>query len=265
MYKDFKNIGIIFNNDVSESVAIAEQLNKKLPNSKLFETSNMKNEIDLAITVGGDGTFLKCSRFYSKFDIPILGINVGRLGYLAQAKPSEIDDVINKLKNHDFVIENRLMLKSSQDVALNDIVIKGETCARSSTFSLFINEKIICSYVADGIIVATPTGSTAYSLSAGGPIVSPDLDCFLIIPICAHTLNARPIIVPSSETIKIKSFEGNQKLNISFDGQVDKTVQDEVIITGNQNRAKLIILNHNKNKFYDILKEKLHWSLAPKK
>ena len=265
MQKVFKKIGIIFNNDVAESVSIAKQLNQKIENSELFEISDMSEDIELAVAVGGDGTFLKCSRFFSNYDIPILGINVGRLGYLAQAKPNETDKVINKLENSDFKIENRLMLKSLDNVALNDIVVKGETCARSSTFDLYINEKIICSYVADGIIVATPTGSTAYSLSAGGPIVSPDLDCFLIIPICAHTLNARPIIVPNSETIKIKSHEKNQEFNVSFDGQVDKILKDEVIITKNENYAKLLILNHNKDRFYDILKEKLHWSLAPNK
>ena len=265
MQKLFKKIGIIFNNDVKDSVLIAEKLKSKLENSEFFEISDMKNDIDLAVAIGGDGTFLKCSRYYSKFSTPILGINVGRLGYLAQAKPDEINEVIEKLSNNDFKTQDRLMLKSGDNVALNDIVIKGETCARSSTFNLFINEKIICSYVADGIIVSTPTGSTAYSLSAGGPIVAPNLNCFLIIPICPHTLNARPIIVPSDETIKITSKEKNQELNVSFDGQVYKTLKDEVLIQKNENFAKLVILNHNKDKFYDILREKLHWSLAPKK
>ncbi len=265
MQKVFKKVGIIFNKNVKDSVAIANLLNQKLENSKLIEISAMENDVDLAVAIGGDGTFLKCSRFFSKFDIPILGFNVGRLGYLAQAKPNETDNVIEKLKNSDFEFENRLMLKANNSTALNDIVVKGATSARSSTFDLFINDKIICSYVADGIIISTPTGSTAYSLSAGGPIVSPKLDCFLIIPICAHTLNARPIVVPTFETIKIKTHEKNQDLNISYDGQVEKIVKNEIIIQKNENYAKLLILNHNKNKFYDILKEKLHWAIPPEK
>ena len=110
------------------------------------------------------------------------------MGYLAQARPDEIDVVIQKLKNNDFKIENRLMLKANNKTALNDVVIKGLNCARSSTMELFINDKKLCSYVADGLIISTPTGSTAYSLSAGGPIVSPDIDCFLIIPLRLHVV-----------------------------------------------------------------------------
>ena len=165
----------------------------------------------------------------------------------------------------EYLIENRLMLIAGNYKALNDIVIKGLNCSRTSTLDLYINDKKLCSYVADGLIVATPTGSTAYSLSAGGPIISPSVDCFLIIPICPHTLNTRPIVIPSNEKITIKTFEENQKLNISFDGQVDIVLDNEIKIEKNENIAKLLILSQQKDKFYDILKEKLHWSLSPKK
>lgn len=258
-----KKIGIIYNCDVSESCSLAKKLQEKLPNALSFCADNMQNNIDLAIVIGGDGTFLKASRFYAPFNIPILGFNVGRLGYLAQAKPDEIDFVIEKLKNNDFSFENRLMLKADNNTALNDVVIKGVNCARSSTMELFINNKKLCSYVADGLIISTPTGSTAYSLSAGGPVVSPDIDCFLIIPICPHTLNMRPIVIPANEKITIKNE--NEKLNVSFDGQVDIVVENEITIEKNGDFARLLVLNQNKDKFYDILKEKLHWSLSPRK
>ena len=258
-----KKIGIIYNCDVNESCVLAKKLQEKLPDAILFCADNMQNNIDLAIVIGGYGTFLKASRFYAPFNTPILGFNVGRLGYLTQARPDEIDEVIEKLKNNDFDIENRLMLKANNKTALNDVVIKGVNCARSSTMELYINDKKLCSYVADGLIISTPTGSTAYSLSAGGPVVSPDIDCFLIIPICPHTLNMRPIVIPAHEKITIKNK--NEKLNVSFDGQVDIILENEITIEKNDHSAKLLVLNQNKDKFYDILKEKLHWSLPPRK
>ncbi len=265
MNKLFEKIAIIYNPSIEESKTNALKLHQEINSSKIFSIDEMKKDIDLALIVGGDGTFLKAARFYSSTDVVILGFNVGRLGYLAQAKIEEIDCVLEKLKNNDFEIEKRLMLKSNNSTALNDIVIKGTNCARSATFDLFINDREVCSYVADGLIISTPTGSTAYSLSAGGPIISPVVDCFLIIPICPHTLNTRPLIVPKDEKIKVKTFEKNQKLNVSFDGQIDIVTHDEITIEKNENCAKLLILGKQKDKFYDILKEKLHWSLSIKK
>jgi len=260
----FENIGIIFNSEIENSKKTAEIFHSKLMNSKIYSINELQNDIDLAVAIGGDGSFLKVARYYSKYSTPILGINMGRLGYLAQVKPDEIDEAINKIKNSQFEIENRLMLTAINKTALNDIVVKGEHCARTATLDLYINDKLLCSYVSDGLIISTPTGSTAYSLSAGGPIVSPELNCFLIIPICPHTLNTRPIVIPSDEKITIKNHE-NSKLNVSFDGQVDIVVNSEIEIQRNENNAQILILNQQKDKFYDILKEKLHWSLSPKK
>ena len=265
MEKNFEKIGIIYNSDIKETENLAKKISEKILNSEIFSHAQLKDDINLAIAIGGDGTFLKCARFYSEKNIPLLGFNVGRLGYLAQAKPNEIDFVIDKLKNSDFIIENRLMLKAKDKIALNDIVIKGINCARTAILDLYINDKELCSYVADGLIISTPTGSTAYSLSAGGPIVSPLIDCFLIIPICPHTLNMRPVIVPSSEKITVKMHDNDEKLYVSCDGQVDFTIENEITIEKNENYAKLLILNQQKDRFYDILKEKLHWSLSPEK
>ena len=260
----FNKIGIIYNSKIQKAVKTAKIFSKEFPNSKIFSIDNLKNDIDLAVIIGGDGSFLKVARYYSRYSIPVLGVNMGRLGYLAQIKPNEIDKAISKIKSNKYEIENRLMLKAIGKTALNDIVVKGQNCARTATLDLYVNDKLLCSYVSDGLIVSTPTGSTAYSLSAGGPIVSPDLKCFLIIPICPHTLNTRPIVVPSSEKITIKNHE-NSKLNVSFDGQVDIVVNGEIKIEKNKNNAQILILNQQKDKFYDILKEKLHWSLSPKK
>ncbi len=263
MGSNFKKIGIIYNPDIKESGILAQKIAQKIENSKIFSLDDLRANIDLAIAIGGDGTFLRIARFYSVYEIPTLGFNVGRLGYLAQAGKKEVDFVIEKLNACDFTIENRLMLKSGSNTALNDIVIKGENAGRTSTLDLYINDKRLCSYVADGLIISTPTGSTAYSLSAGGPIISPRLDCFLIVPICPHTLNTRPLVIPGDEKIEIKASEG-QNLNVSFDGQVNKIVKNEIKIEKNEKSAKLLILNKQKDKFYDILKEKLHWSIPLK-
>ena len=264
MGKSFQNIGIIYNYEIQNSYKTAEKFKQKMQGSQVFSINDLKNNVDLAIVIGGDGSFLKAARHYSAQKTPVLGINMGRLGYLAQVKPSEIDEVIKKIQQGDFKIENRLMLKSFNSTALNDIVVKGENCARTATLDLYINDKLLCSYVSDGLIIATPTGSTAYSLSAGGPVISPDIDCFLIIPICPHTLNTRPIVIPTLEKIVIKNHE-NSKLNVSFDGQVDISHDGEIKIQKNENFAQILILNQQKDKFYDILKEKLHWSLSPEK
>ncbi len=265
MHRVFEKIGIIINQNVSQSALLAQTIRKKISNSEIFSIDAPPENIDLALVVGGDGTFLKASRFYSKFKTKILGFNVGRLGYLAQARPDEIDGVIEKLNSKSYIIENRIMLKALNQCALNDIVIKGENHTRTATLDLYINDKKLCSYVADGLIISTPTGSTAYSLSAGGPIISPFVECFLITAICPHTLNTRPIIIPAEEKITVKIREENQKLNVTFDGQLEILTNNEVEIQKNENCASLLILNQQKDRFYDILKEKLYWSLPPKK
>lgn len=258
-----KKIGIVFNPDIVEARLLAGEIQQKFSNSCVFSTDDFKKDIDLAIVIGGDGTFLRAARFYCAFNTPVLGFNVGRLGYLAQAGKKEVESVIEKLNADDFEIEDRLMLKALNNTALNDIIVKGENRARTSTLDLFINDKFLCSYVADGLIISTPTGSTAYSLSAGGPIVSPKLECFLIIPICPHTLNTRPLVIPTTEKITVKNHE-NKPLSVSFDGQVETLSKEAVTIEKNENSAKLLILNKQKDKFYDILKEKLHWSIPLK-
>ena len=221
------NIGIIYNKKIPNSMNLAEIFAGKIQESKIISIDNMENDIDIAFVIGGDGSFLKASRYYSFYDIPILGFNLGRIGYLAQANSDEIDEVIKKINSKSYKIEKRLMLKTKEGVALNDIVVKGKNCARTSALDLYINDKLLCSYVADGLIISTPTGTTAYSLSAGGPVISPKLDCLLIIPICPHTLNTRPVVIPSDEKIIIKSHD-NEKLNVSFDGQVDIEINNEI-------------------------------------
>lgn len=263
----FEKIAIIYNSQIEGAFDLAQKLKKKFSNSEIFELSKMPKGADFVIVVGGDGTLLKCARFYCGSETAIFGFNMGRLGYLAQALPDEVDIVVEKILAQDFRIENRIMLNcsSSKTVALNDIVVRGANCSRTSTFNLFINDTKLCSYLADGLIVSTPTGSTAYSLSAGGPIVSPLLDCFVVVPICPHTLNARPIVIPSGEKIKITTNEHPKEFQVTSDGQDNVAVNDEILIEKYSKPAKLLLLNSDDKDFYDVLREKLHWGIAPKK
>lgn len=264
-------VSIIYNNDVEQSFVIASNIKtlfeKENITAIITTSSNLDSNTDFAVTVGGDGTFLKAARFYAPLNVPILGINLGRLGFLAQANIDEIDSVVSKIINKQYRIEERMMLSANGTIALNDIVIKGDSFSRTSKLFLSINDKVVCDYLADGIIISTPTGSTAYTLSAGGPVVYPQLDAIIIVPICAHTLNARPLVIPANDKIKISSCQTCNKLKMSADGQSTTELENEdfVSITKSEHNAKLVILEKENNEFYSILREKLQWGVSPKR
>ena len=195
---------------------------------------------ELTIVIGGDGTLLRAARFYSQWQIPVLGVNLGRLGFLSQVSGAEIKFLVEKIANKEYTTESRMMLTSLDKLALNDFVIKGCNSSRTSKFFLEINGKEVCDYVADGLIIATPTGSTAYGLSAGGPILYPTLDAIVIVPICPHTLNARPLVVPSSETISIKTSD--KLLSVSIDGFDTENCVDRITIKAAEQKAVLAFL-----------------------
>lgn len=267
----FEKIGIVFDERLSDAVLAAQKvksiLDTKNLNSELIEIKNLKSDKTFIIVTGGDGTLLKAVRFYSEFAIPVFGINLGRLGFLAQAKFDETQSVIEKILNNEFKIENRIMVNAVRDdfCALNDIVIKGESSLRTSRLYVYINDKFVCDYLADGLIISTPTGSTAYTLSAGGPVLTPSLEALVIVPICPHTLTARPLVIPSGDVIKIKSFEATH-LQIIADGQNTTSVSagQEIIVKKHIKDAKLLLLNKENNEFYSVLREKLHWGVSPK-
>ena len=266
-----KNISIVYNEDVSLSCDLALKIksafiNKKLP-ADVTTSLNYDKTADFVITVGGDGTFLKAARYFAPLDVPLLGVNIGRLGFLAQANPDEIDTLVEKIVNGKYKIQSRMMLSALDDKvsALNDIVVKGDSFSRTAKLFLSINNKVVCEYLADGIIVATPTGSTAYTLSAGGPVIVPEIDAMVIVPICPHTLTARPLVIPAYESVKIYSCESCNKMRLSADGQntIDIEQNDYIEITKSSVSAKLVILEKEDNEFYSILRKKLQWGVSP--
>ena len=214
---------------------------------------------DLVCAVGGDGTILKTACCFAKTKTPVLGINLGRLGFLSLLPPDNINILSEMILQKKYEIKERIMLKSSGYIALNDFVIKGHSPQRSTEFNLFINGRLVSGYIADGIIISTPTGSTAYGLSAGGPILYPDLDAFVIVPICAHTMTARPLVVPAASKITVRSAD--EYLDAACDGQQMISKIKEIEIELYEYKAKLAFPAGNN--FYSILKNKLYWGISP--
>lgn len=268
MNEILKNIGLIYNKESVKSVNALDEALKCFSDNNLsakaMTTEEIESDISLAVVLGGDGSILKTARYCSRFDIPIVGINLGRLGFLSQAKLSELNKTIESINKNDYRIEERLMLKTLNNIcALNDIVIRGNTFSRTSRLCVQINGQNVCDYLADGIIIATPTGSTAYTLSAGGPVIEPGLEAMVIIPICPHTMTARPLVVPAKEKITIFTTE-KTRLRITADGQKSLTVPSstKIDIVENDKKAKLLLLNSNEGSFYSILREKLYWGMS---
>lgn len=255
-------INVIYNKNITnyaETLSkVEESLIKNKAEFKTFELDSMENFGEISIVIGGDGTLLKAARFYSKWDIPVLGINKGRLGFLSQHET--INDVVENVITGNYFTEKRMMLASIDKLALNDFVIKGCNSSRTSKFYLEINGKEVCDYIADGLIISTPTGSTAYGLSAGGPVLYPSMEAITIVPICPHTLNARPLVVPSTEIITIKTAD--KLLSVSIDGFETTNCVDKITIKTAPKKALLAFLKQGR--FYNVLRNKLHWGISPK-
>ena len=260
-----KSFAIAYNEKIESSADVMMELKEVLIQNNIcadaFDIDNLKSGYDFVFVIGGDGTILKAARFYAKSSTPIFGINLGRLGYLSQSSKSDIKSSVEKILKGEYRTETRIMLQSGDKVALNDFVVKGTTTGRTSRFSLKINGKLVCDYLADGIIVTTPTGSTAYGLSAGGPVISPKLNAFVIVPICPHTLTARPIVIPDDEIITICSDKDLTNYVVSTDGQEFYEFAKEIEIKKSEYPAYLALLDDTE--FYSILRNKLHWGISP--
>lgn len=227
--------------------------------------------IDCALVIGGDGTFIQASRLLFGHDVPMLGINMGTLGYLTEVEVQNVEEAIAQLMRGEYSIERRMMLYGSvfsqgtdkiSDVALNDIVLNRDGLMKIVHFDLYVNGQLLNSYQADGLIVSTPTGSTAYNLSAGGPIVEPTASLMVITPICSHALlNSRSIVFSDEDeiTIQISSRKDGQidQAAITFDGDdfIPLQTGDKVVIKKAWETAQIIKLS--KISFLETLREKM--------
>jgi len=262
-----KKFGIVYNPIVKNSSEVLQALEDLLVSKNLqfekYSIDSMKGGVDFVFVIGGDGTLLKAARFYAKEFTPVFGINLGRLGFLSQTSECDLASSVEKILEGKYKIEDRLMLISNDGVlALNDFVIKGASASRTSRFYLSIDDKFVCDYLADGLIVSTPTGSTAYGLSAGGPVLSPKLNAITIVPICPHTLTSRPLVIPSNEKITIATCDTCTSFIVVADGQNSYNVNSKIEIEKSKFSAKLALLDDNE--FYSVIRNKLHWGIAPK-
>ena len=225
---------------------------------------------DICITFGGDGTLLFASRVFSPYGIPIIGINLGGLGFITELKESEMLESLQACERDEYFIEERMMIDVSilrdkfrqyKSIGLNDLVITSGGISRLINIEVSSGKNFIGNYRADGVIVSTPTGSTAYSLSAGGPIVEPTIKAFVISPICPHTLGTRPLVIPAGDVIRLRVISRDREVTATVDGQVAIELEwdDEVIVKKSKTVTKLVSLG--KRSFYDIVREKLAWKV----
>ena len=282
-----KKVGIIVNEgkdkDLKVTKKIVDYLNEKdieayLPeeiisimgeSEKVHPLNESFQELNMFLSLGGDGTMLKAARLASPFKIPVCGINLGGLGFLTQIGLQEIDIYLPYILNNNYQIEERMMLsgfiirdnkKREEFYCLNDVVVAKKLYARLIDLDMYINEEYVIQYAADGLIVSTSTGSTAYSLSAGGPIIYPALKNIIITPICPHTLSARALVVHHKDIIKLVIRSQSQEVMLTVDGQEGFTLKENDIIMVQESKNKTQLVTFPGKSFFAILRKKLKWS-----
>lgn len=234
------------------------------------------DEVDLLLTLGGDGTLLRGARLVAGLDVPVLGVNLGHLGFLTSVPEDEIEASLHRIVTGDFVLDHRFTLEArvfhgdgsegDRFLALNDFVLHQRGVARMTRLDLFVGTEDgkteeIGSFSGDGVIMATPTRSTAYSLSAGGPLIVPSVECIVVTPIAPHTLAVRPLVIPSGKEILVRGLDPEEALVLTVDGQVGKELApgDQIRVRRSQIRIPLVRLPEQS--FFSTLRRKLNWAV----
>lgn len=254
------------------NMILAKNLANLLPDNKLPVSTHSKlgEAADMVIVLGGDGSLLGAARMLARHNTPVLGINRGRLGFLTDILPDEIEQKVGAVLKGEYTIEKRFLLSAvvmrqdeviGRGEALNDVVVNSGASAKMIEFDLYVDDEFVYRLRSDGLIVSTPTGSTAYSLSGGGPIMHPKLDAIVLVPMFPHTLSSRPIVIDGNSEIKMVINAGNDiHPPVTCDGQVNITAMpgDTVCIAKKRHKLKLIHpLDHS---FYASCRDKLGWS-----
>lgn len=233
-----------------------------------IQKTQLAEKADVLLVLGGDGTILNAARLAAERSIPILGVNMGGLGFLTEVRLDNLYPSLERVFANDYVLDERLMLKThvhrhgetvARGIMLNDIVISKGTLARMIELKIAIQGQFVTNLRADGLIVSTPTGSTAYSLSAGGPIINPAVQSLILTPISPHTLTHRPLIVPGNVDIEVTLTSKDDGAMATLDGQVGiaMTQGDTAVVAASENRTKLI--RFPESHYYEVLREKLKW------
>ncbi len=255
-------------------VVLEEPLGELLPDlgGRLANREEIGQEADLVIVVGGDGSLLSAARTLSKYDVAVLGVNRGRLGFLTDISPDELTEQVLLVLDGHYERDSRFLLEAQvhrngdvigEAVALNDVVVNSGTSAQMIELELYIDDAFVNRQRADGLIVSTPTGSTAYSLSGGGPIMHPSLDAVVLVPMYPHALSSRPIVVKGSSEIRIDVLERNRiHPPVTCDGQVNMTARPGDSVHIKKSPHHLTLLHPVGHSFYASCRDKLRWSGA---
>lgn len=247
-------------------LAAEEGIRQLLPDAGLFPPDG----VDLLLTFGGDGTLLRGARLVALEGTPVLGVNLGYLGFLTSVAPEELGDALERVIAGDYWLDHRFTLDvhvvhdgvpGPPYLALNDAVLHKGGFARVVRLAIYMgpDQEAVATYSADGIILSTPTGSTAYSLSAGGPIVVPTVECILATPICPHTLAVRPLVVPASTTISVEVLSPGEEMILTIDGQEGAALQPGDRLIVRRGRATVPLVRLAGQSFFSTLRRKLHW------
>jgi NAD+ kinase len=281
----FREIGILVKEDLSNGIDnealnlminsisnldinlyIDKSSNNKNENFTVLEHKEFVKKVDIVVVFGGDGTLLNAARKYLNYDIPILGINMGNVGFLTDISTDNFEKTIKEVLDGNYKIEERNLVSAkfgnNHLYGLNEVVIHSGSYAQLMRYRLNVNDKVVYEQRSDGLIIATPTGSTAYALSAGGPIIHPSLDVWTILPMLPQSLSSRPFVISSDEKVEMDLFDGpNENAKICVDGQddIDIPYGEKILISKMEKTLKLV--HPNDNDFFEACREKLGWSL----
>jgi NAD+ kinase len=277
-----KTVALVSKREKPEAVEIAHALKARYPHltflaephlaEKLgwppIDDAQMSTRADLALVLGGDGTMIHAARLFKGRTVPLLGVNLGSLGFMTEVRSAEMATVFEAVLEGKGKIDSRMKLTCRlyrndkvivDDEVLNDVVINKSALARIADHETWMDGEFLALYKSDGVICSTPTGSTAYSLSAGGPIVHPNIDCVVLTPICPHALTQRPIVVPGDQVIRIIIKNFSSDVYLTLDGQIGHPLQpgDRVEVQRSASRAHLV--RNPALGYFSVLREKLHW------
>jgi NAD+ kinase len=240
-----------------------------LEGRKGFELANLPPDCDLLVALGGDGTLLSVARHACRRRIPVLGVNLGGLGFLTELTEAEVIPTLEQIERGDCPMEERMMLEAvveggsgsvnSRYVCLNDAVINKSAFSRAMQLNMCVSGQYVGTFLADGLIVSTPTGSTAYSLSAGGPVVKPTIQALIATPICPHTLAVRPLIVSKDEELTVEVLSGKTDVALTVDGQEGRELSHDERIVFRRAPETTMLVCSGKKSFYEVLRTKLGW------
>jgi NAD+ kinase len=282
--RSIKTVGLVVKRERPEAIKIARTLasflrtKHKIPiadietakkiGAEAVERHHLADRADLIVVLGGDGTLLGVARLVASKGIPIIGVNLGGLGFLTEVTIKEARAALGRVLNGDYEVDRRIMLeaiieRASEETAqtfqaFNDVVVGKGPLGRMLDLDVFANHTLFCSYRADGLIVATPTGSTAYALSAGGPIVYPTLNAIVLAPICPHTLSNRPVVLPDTYHIEIHVKAPDHDTTFTVDGQESSQLGPADIIRIHRARH-VVSLIRSAHPYFEIWRDKLHW------